>query len=158
MKKCSANRDITSSTALLLDDFVIDLVNASQHCVGMLSRLESIFGESIDMPASKIFASCDDAVADVFDGATVMIGGFGSFGGLPVHLIEALAKQGAKELTIMTVAPSKTSATASSQLAKILLAGISIGSPKIDSNRLESRHGAAWRAPDRERSHPSMAL
>ena len=54
------------------------------------------------MPANKVFASCDDAVADIFDGATVMIGGFGSFGGLPVHLIEALAKQGAKELTIIS--------------------------------------------------------
>lgn len=54
------------------------------------------------MPANKILASCNDAVADVFDGATVMIGGFGSFGGLPVHLIEALAKQGAKELTIIS--------------------------------------------------------
>lgn len=54
------------------------------------------------MPANKVIANCDDAVADVFDGATVMIGGFGSYGGLPVHLIEALAKQGAKELTIIS--------------------------------------------------------
>ncbi len=53
------------------------------------------------MPVNKIFASCDDAVADIFDGATIMIGGFGSFGGLPINLIVALAKQGAKELTII---------------------------------------------------------
>jgi 3-oxoacid CoA-transferase A subunit len=53
------------------------------------------------MPVNKVFASCDDAVADVFDGATIMIGGFGSFGGLPIHLIVALAKQGAKELTVI---------------------------------------------------------
>ena len=53
------------------------------------------------MPVNKIFNNCDETVADVFDGATVMIGGFGSFAGLPVHLIEALARRGAKELTII---------------------------------------------------------
>jgi 3-oxoadipate CoA-transferase alpha subunit len=53
------------------------------------------------MPNNKIFASCDEAVADIFNGATIMIGGFGSFGGLPIHLIVALAKQGAKDLTII---------------------------------------------------------
>jgi 3-oxoadipate CoA-transferase alpha subunit len=50
---------------------------------------------------NKIFPSCDEAVADVFDNATIMIGGFGSFGGLPINLILALAKQGAKNLTII---------------------------------------------------------
>jgi 3-oxoacid CoA-transferase A subunit len=53
------------------------------------------------MPINKIFESCDRAVADIFDGATIMIGGFGSFGGLPINLIVALAKQGAKGLTII---------------------------------------------------------
>jgi 3-oxoacid CoA-transferase A subunit len=53
------------------------------------------------MPVNKIFKSCDEAVADVFDGASVMIGGFGSFAGLPVHLIDALARHGAKDLTII---------------------------------------------------------
>src|SRR4030043_613548 len=53
------------------------------------------------MPNNKVFASCDQAVADIFNGATIMIGGFGSFGGLPINLIVALAKQGAKNLTII---------------------------------------------------------
>ena len=53
------------------------------------------------MATNKVFADCDSAVADVFDGATVMIGGFGSFGGLPIHLIVALASQGAKNLTVI---------------------------------------------------------
>jgi 3-oxoadipate CoA-transferase alpha subunit len=53
------------------------------------------------MPVNKIYETCDRAVADVFDGSTVMIGGFGSLGGLPVHLIVALAKQGAKDLTLI---------------------------------------------------------
>jgi 3-oxoacid CoA-transferase A subunit len=53
------------------------------------------------MPLNKIFTSPDTAVADIFNGATVMIGGFGSFGGLPISLLTALARQGAKNLTII---------------------------------------------------------
>ncbi len=40
------------------------------------------------------------AVADVFDGATVMIGGFGEAGS-PIELIHALIDQGAKNLTVV---------------------------------------------------------
>jgi 3-oxoadipate CoA-transferase alpha subunit len=54
------------------------------------------------MVSGKIFSSCDSAVSDIFDGAIVMIGGFGSWGGLPVNLITSLARQGAKELTIIS--------------------------------------------------------
>ena len=50
---------------------------------------------------NKVFNNCDEAVADIFDGATIMIGGFGSFGGLPINLIDALARQGARNLTII---------------------------------------------------------
>jgi 3-oxoadipate CoA-transferase alpha subunit len=53
------------------------------------------------MTINKIFSSCNEAVADIFDGATIMVGGFGSFGGLPVNLIVALANQGAKNLTVI---------------------------------------------------------
>jgi 3-oxoadipate CoA-transferase alpha subunit len=42
----------------------------------------------------------DKAVADVADGATVLIGGFGP-AGMPVALIDALIRQGATELTIV---------------------------------------------------------
>ena len=48
----------------------------------------------------KIVASCEAAVADVHDGATVMIGGFGT-AGLPNELTDALIAQGARELTIV---------------------------------------------------------
>ncbi|MDH4059963.1 MAG: 3-oxoacid CoA-transferase subunit A [Aquincola sp.] len=48
----------------------------------------------------KIVASCEVAVADVPDGATVMIGGFGT-AGLPNELTEALIAQGAEGLTIV---------------------------------------------------------
>ncbi len=48
----------------------------------------------------KQVASLADAVADVADGATVMIGGFGT-AGLPNELTGALLAQGAKDLTIV---------------------------------------------------------
>ena len=40
------------------------------------------------------------ALADVFDGATVLIGGFG-FAGVPEALIDALVAQGSRDLTIV---------------------------------------------------------
>jgi 3-oxoadipate CoA-transferase alpha subunit len=48
----------------------------------------------------KVFASVTEALRDVADGATVMIGGFGT-AGLPNELIDALIEQGAKDLTIV---------------------------------------------------------
>jgi len=50
----------------------------------------------------KIFDTCDEAVADISDGVTVMVGGFGSFGGLPINLIVALSNQGAGNLTVIS--------------------------------------------------------
>jgi 3-oxoadipate CoA-transferase alpha subunit len=41
-----------------------------------------------------------DAVADIFDGATVMIGGFGAAGS-PIELIHALIDQGASDLVVV---------------------------------------------------------
>jgi 3-oxoadipate CoA-transferase alpha subunit len=48
----------------------------------------------------KTVSSPAAALADVPDGATIMIGGFGS-AGLPAELIEALVAQGARDLTIV---------------------------------------------------------
>jgi 3-oxoadipate CoA-transferase alpha subunit len=48
----------------------------------------------------KRAASVAEAVADIFDGATVMIGGFGEAGS-PIELIHALIDQGAKNLTVV---------------------------------------------------------
>jgi 3-oxoadipate CoA-transferase alpha subunit len=48
----------------------------------------------------KIVATCEAALADVRDGATIMIGGFGT-AGLPNELTAALLAQGAKGLTIV---------------------------------------------------------
>lgn len=48
----------------------------------------------------KILDSVTDAVADIADGSTVMIGGFGEAGS-PIELIHALIDQGARELTVV---------------------------------------------------------
>jgi 3-oxoadipate CoA-transferase alpha subunit len=49
---------------------------------------------------NKLFPSAEAALADVPDGATVMIHGFGN-AGMPTALIDALIAQGARELTIV---------------------------------------------------------
>ncbi|WP_020648693.1 3-oxoacid CoA-transferase subunit A [Solimonas variicoloris] len=48
----------------------------------------------------KSIAAVEAAVADVFDGARIMIGGFGT-AGMPDRLIDALIAHGAKDLTII---------------------------------------------------------
>ncbi|MER8039114.1 3-oxoacid CoA-transferase subunit A [Streptomyces hydrogenans] len=49
----------------------------------------------------QLCAGADEAVADVEDGSTVLVGGFG-MAGMPVDLIDALIRQGAKDLTIVS--------------------------------------------------------
>ena len=48
----------------------------------------------------KKYASLASAVADIPDGATVMVGGFGEAGS-PIELIHALIDHGAKDLTVV---------------------------------------------------------
>ena len=49
---------------------------------------------------NKVVPTAAAAVADIRDGATVMIGGFGT-AGMPSELIDALIAQGARDLTIV---------------------------------------------------------
>jgi 3-oxoacid CoA-transferase subunit A len=53
------------------------------------------------MSMNKVFASADEAIADINDGATIMVGGFGLCG-IPENLIRALVKKGAKNLTTIS--------------------------------------------------------
>src|ERR1700747_385188 len=48
----------------------------------------------------KAAASAEAAVADIFEGASVMIGGFGT-AGMPDQLIDALITRGVGDLTII---------------------------------------------------------
>ncbi len=49
----------------------------------------------------KVVASADEAIQDVFDGATIMVGGFGLCG-MPENLIRALAKKGVRNLSTIS--------------------------------------------------------
>jgi 3-oxoacid CoA-transferase A subunit len=53
------------------------------------------------MSINKIMKSFDEAVADIPNGSTILIGNFAGPGGTPYHLINALKRQGARELTIV---------------------------------------------------------
>jgi 3-oxoacid CoA-transferase A subunit len=50
---------------------------------------------------NKVFETFEEAVKDVPDGAVIMIGNFAGPGGTPFYLIQALRRQGAKNLTIV---------------------------------------------------------
>jgi len=50
---------------------------------------------------NKVVNDADEAVSDVFDGATIMVGGFGLCG-MPENLIRALARKGVKNLNTIS--------------------------------------------------------
>src|SRR6202171_2280492 len=49
----------------------------------------------------KVVANAEEAIRDIFDGATIMIGGFGLCG-IPENLIRALVRKGVKNLTTIS--------------------------------------------------------
>jgi 3-oxoacid CoA-transferase subunit A len=49
----------------------------------------------------EVYESFDKAVADIHDGATLLVGGFGLCG-IPENLIKALRKKGVKNLTVVS--------------------------------------------------------
>lgn len=50
---------------------------------------------------NKVFPNADAAVADVPDGATIMVGGFGLCG-IPENLVDAIRRKGTKNITVMS--------------------------------------------------------
>ena len=52
------------------------------------------------MKINKLFNSVNDVMSDVFDGAVIMLGGFGEAGS-PVELIHGLIDTKCKDLTII---------------------------------------------------------
>ena len=67
---------------------------------------------------AEIFASADEALADVTDGLTVLISGFG-LAGHPVSLIDALRRTGASGLTVV----NNNAGNGDTGLAALLAAG-----------------------------------
>ena len=82
-----------------------------------MSRVASKAPKKISM-INKIALSIADALADVKDGATILIGGFGT-AGIPNELIEGLIAQGAKDLTVV----NNNAGNAETGLAALLQAG-----------------------------------
>lgn len=70
------------------------------------------------MSPAVVLESCDEAVAGIEDGAIVLVGGFG-LAGMPFDLIDALIRQGAKDLTIV----SNNAGNGDVGLAALLAAG-----------------------------------
>ncbi|MCH5674445.1 3-oxoacid CoA-transferase subunit A [Streptomyces gilvus] len=70
------------------------------------------------MSRAEIVDSADAAVAGIEDGSTVLVGGFG-LAGMPFDLIDALIRQGAKDLTIV----SNNAGNGDVGLAALLAAG-----------------------------------
>lgn len=66
----------------------------------------------------KISSTVEAALADVSDGSTILIGGFGS-AGIPEELIAGLIDQGARDLVIV----NNNAGNAENGLAKLLCAG-----------------------------------
>lgn len=66
---------------------------------------------------NKIVPSLEAAVADIADGSTILIGGFGG-AGMPSELMSALIAQGAKELTVV----NNNAGNADSGLAALIAA------------------------------------
>src|SRR4029077_6306340 len=50
---------------------------------------------------NKVVGSADEAIHDIYDGATIMIGGFGLCG-IPENLFRALVRKGVKNLTTIS--------------------------------------------------------
>ena len=67
---------------------------------------------------SKLFSSVREVVADMPDGSTAMVGGFG-MAGQPLELIDALLEQGAKDLVII----NNNAGNGDTGLAALLAAG-----------------------------------
>ena len=53
------------------------------------------------MSRARVFQTADEAVAGIEDGSTILVGGFG-LAGMPFDLIDALIRQGATDLTIVS--------------------------------------------------------
>jgi 3-oxoadipate CoA-transferase, alpha subunit len=70
------------------------------------------------MSRVSIVTDADAAVAGIPDGATVLVGGFG-MAGMPVDLIDALIRQGAADLTVV----SNNAGNGDTGLAALLAAG-----------------------------------
>ena len=95
--------------------------------------------------ASKVYATAAEAVADIADGATLAVGGFGLCG-IPDALIEALAEPGSTDLEVF----SNNCGVDDHGLGNPAVAPAgSAGSRRPTSARTRSSPGSTWPANSR---------
>lgn len=87
---------------------------------------------------NKIIASTRQAVADIKDGAVVMIGGFGQ-AGTPFNLVRALLSQGTSQLTVISNSVSQAALLVENKRVKKLIASFPIWVDPSRVNPLEEQ-------------------
>lgn len=87
---------------------------------------------------NKIVASTQQAVADIQNGAIVLIGGFGQ-AGTPFNLVEALVKQGARGLTVVCNSISQAAALVENKRVKKLIASFPVWVDRTRPNPLDEQ-------------------
>ena len=81
--------------------FDLDFLRVSVPPWWVFSRRHDKISDRILSAMHKVVASAEEAIQDVFDGASIMVGGFGLCG-MPENLIRALAQKGVKNLTTIS--------------------------------------------------------
>ena len=90
---------------------------------------------------SKIVDGTKQAVADIKDGATVMLGGFGS-SGAPFNLVQALLEQGARQLTIICNSVSQVAPLVENKRVVKLIASFPVWVVRSRTNPIEEQVAA----------------
>lgn len=88
---------------------------------------------------NKIVPSIEEAIADIHDGARVMVGGFAA-SGVPNNLVNALINKGAKDLTIICNGSSEWLPFVENDRVKQLIAGFTSHSLRADiTDKIEAK-------------------
>ena len=74
------------------------LHSSSLRALGRLSRLP---GRSMSSKPSKVFASAEEACADIAPGSSLLVGGFG-LSGVPENLLRAIQTSGVDNLSVVS--------------------------------------------------------
>jgi len=90
---------------------------------------------------NKIVDGTKQAVADIKDGATVMLGGFGS-SGAPFNLVQALLEQGARQLTIICNSVSQVAPLVEKKRVVKLIASFPVWVVRSRTNPIEEQVAA----------------
>ena len=90
---------------------------------------------------NKIVDGTKQAVADIKDGATVMLGGFGS-SGAPFNLVQAVLEQGARQLTIICNSVSQVAPLIENKRVVKLIASFPVWVIRSRTNPIEEQVAA----------------